>query len=638
MSKDGEILEYKQRFADLEAALVNVQENNGIWYRIFAESYWGMMVCDSITGQFLKINPCYAEMHGYSSEELINKTIYDVFAPECHKDLPEIIQRIHEQGHCAYKTVHIRKDGSRFPVHTDSYEFNFNGQCIRVVSVWDITESDLKEKELNLYRERLEELVKLRTEELERANELLRSEILNKEVAEKELAKANQEMINTLESISDGFFTLNRQWVITYANNALVKALERNGFDSNIIGTDFWETFKRGNKVIKDSCLNAMNNELPSQFETYAPLMGHWAEFSIYPTESGIAAFSRNIDERKKNEKIVKDEHHRLYSLFEGFPGLICVQEENYKIRFANRRFRAKFGPCEGQPCYEALAGLNNPCNDCLTPIVFRNSNSLWNEVIIGDRIYEVHVQPFNDADGSRLIFKILIDVTDRKDADRELARLERLNMVGEMAAGIAHEVRNPLTTVRGFLQLLESKDETMPYHEFFDLMIQELDRANLIITDFLSLAKEKSTDFTLVNITKIVKSLIPLLSADALNQDKEINLELEEVQDFLGNENELRQLILNLARNGLEAMQVGSTITIQTLNLQNCIILRVCDQGGGIDPMIFKKLGTPFLTTKEQGTGLGLAICQNIVARHNAVIDFESNPTGTTVTVKFAF
>ena len=111
--------------------------------------------------------------------------------------------------------------------------------------------------------------------------------------------------------------------------------------------------------------------------------------------------------------------------------------------------------------------------------------------------------------------------------------------------------------------------------------MIEELDRANFIITDFLSLAKEKSSEFKLMNITKIVRSLSPLLSADALNQDKEIGLELEEVTDIQGNENEIRQLLLNLARNGLDAMQGGKTLTIQTFELENNIILRVHDQGG---------------------------------------------------------
>lgn len=637
MSTDEEIIELKHKVAYLETALANVREEKASWERVFAESYWGMMFCDAMSSEFLRVNSCYAEMHGYSPQELLGKTIYDVFAPECHKEIPGIICRIHEQGHCAYKTVHIRKDGSRFPVHTDSYEVTINSRRIRFVSLWDITESELKDHELRQYRQSLEEMVKLSTEELQQTNEQLRSEIRQRNVAENELVKGNQVMINILESMSDGFFALNRQWVITYVNQAMVKALEANEINGNIVGTNFWETYTNGSKDIKDACLKAMNNGLKSQFETFAPLMGHWAECNIYPTENGIVAFSRNIDEQRQNKKAVEEEHHRLYAIFNGFPGLIYVQEENFKMRFANSRFKAKFGPCEGQFCFEVIARLTFPCQDCVTPTIIRTDTSLWKEVVIDNRNYELFAQPFRDVDGSKLVFKVLIDITERKNADRELARLERLNMVGEMAAGIAHEVRNPLTTVRGFLQLLSTKEINQHYHEYYELMIEELDRANLIITDFLNLAREKSANFTTINISNIVKSLVPLLSADALNQDKEVKLELEQIPDLQGNGDELRQLLLNLARNGLEAMQSGKTLTIQTLSSENNLILRVCDQGCGVDAEILRKIGTPFLTTKEQGTGLGLAICNSIAARHNAVISFESSPTGTTVTVKFA-
>lgn len=636
MSTNEVVSELEQRVACLEAALAEARDDNVNWDRIFTESYWGMMVCDAITDELLKVNISYAEMHGYSIAELIGKSIYDVFAPEYHKDLPEIIRMIHNHGHYTYNSVHIRKNGSCFPVHTDSYEVTVDARRLRVVFVWDITESELKENELRQYRESLEELVKSRTEELERTNEQLRSEVIQKEAVEKELAKANQEMINTLESISDGFVAVNHQGIITYANRAMVNALKKKGINSILVGFGFRETYELGNKKIFDACLKVMNDRKSTRFETFVELIGQWMELSIYPTESGISIFSRNIDERKKIEKAVEAEHHRLYSLFDSFPGLIYVQEDNQKIRFANGRFKAKFGAYEGKPCYEVIVGSTIPCSDCIFPIIINGSKSRWNEVVFDNRFYEVYAQPFTDADGSRLVFKVLLDITEWKNAERELARLERLNMVGEMAAGIAHEVRNPLTTVRGFLQLLTSKDNTKQHHEFYDLMIEELDRANFIISDFLSLAQDKTSDFELTNISEMVRSLSPLLAADALNQDKEIILELEQVLDILGNKNELRQLLLNITRNGLEAMPVGTTLTIQTLRVEDDIILRVCDQGEGIDPGVLERLGTPFLTTKDRGTGLGLAICQTIALRHHAVIRYESTPSGTTVSVKF--
>lgn len=636
MSTEEEISELKQKVIILEAALAEAREDNETWNRIFAENYWGMVVTDVLNARLLKVNPRFAEMLGYSTQELIGKSIYDVYSPEYHQKLPEIVRHIHESGHYAYKSVFRRKDGSFFPVHIDSYEVIIKEQRLRVVSIWDITESERKENELCLYRESLEELVKVRTNELVRINDQLRREITQKEAVENELAKANREMVNVLESISDGFIAVNRQWIITYVNKAMLEAREAKGLNTDFVGSNFWHIYMRGSKWINDACQKVMLDGKPRRLETYEPLKEQWSEISIYSTESGIALFSRNIDERKKIERAVEEEHRRLYSLFNGFPGLIYVQEENFKIRFANSSFQEKFGPWEGKTCYEVIARLKSPCHDCITSTVFGRSISLCKERFFENRIYEKYIQPFTDADGSRLIFKILIDITDRKNADRELARLDRLNMVGEMAAGIAHEVRNPLTTVHGFLQLLSAKDNTKKYREFYELMIEELNRANLIITDFLSLASNRTSDFESVNISGIVRSLSPLLSADALNREKEIFLELEEVPDIQGSVNELRQLLLNLARNGLEAMQSGRTLTIQTCKLDKYIILRVRDQGEGIDPMILAKLGTPFFTTKEHGTGLGLAICQSIALRHNAVINYESNPSGTTVTVKF--
>jgi len=631
-----EIMELKQKVAFLEATLADVREDNEIWEKIFLENSWGMVVADATSGTLLKVNPQYAKMHGYKPNDLIGKSMYDVLcAPGHQNDCWENGPKIHNDRY-EYNSVHVRKDGSYFPVRINNHEITVKGRRLRIVSTWDITENELKEKELSQYRESLEQLVKFRTDELEKTNERLRSEIMQKESVENELAKANQEMINTLESMGDCFEAVNSQWIITYANRAMVNALQANGLDGNIVGSDFWETHKLGSKTINDACLKVMNDGVPIRFETYALTMGQWVEVSIYPTESGISIFLRNIEERKKIEKAVEEEHHRLYSLFNSFPGLIYLQEENHRIRFANNSFQAKFGPCIDQPCFEVIAGLPFPCPDCMSSMVLRSLTAVWKEMVFDNRIYEVYSQPFIDADGSKLVFKVLIDITDRRRADRELARLERLNMIGEMAAGIAHEVRNPLTTVRGFLQLLQSKVETVDYHDFYQLMTDELDRANLILSDFLSLARDKSVDFKLINITEIVTSLTPLLTADAINQDKKIMLELEEVPDTHGNGNELRQLILNLARNGFEAMQAGAALTIRTYTFENDIILKVCDQGRGVDPDILEKLGTPFLTTKERGTGLGIAICQSIAVRHKASISFDSEHTGTTVTVKF--
>ncbi|ACV63760.1 signal transduction histidine kinase, nitrogen specific, NtrB [Desulfofarcimen acetoxidans DSM 771] len=246
-------------------------------------------------------------------------------------------------------------------------------------------------------------------------------------------------------------------------------------------------------------------------------------------------------------------------------------------------------------------------------------------------RWVEVHAYPYQD--GLSVYFH---DISERKRAEREIARLDRLDLVGEMAAGIAHEIRNPMTTVRGFLQLLGTKKECVKYQEYYSLMIDELDRANSIISEFLSLARNNTNDFKLQSLNCIINVLMPLITADAIKSDKNIIAQYGDIQDLLLNEQEIRQIVLNLTRNGLEAMPSGKILTIKTYMEGDEVVLSVQDQGKEIAPDILNKMGTPFFTTKNNGTGLGLATCYSIANRHNAAISVETGPAGTTFFIRF--
>lgn len=252
-----------------------------------------------------------------------------------------------------------------------------------------------------------------------------------------------------------------------------------------------------------------------------------------------------------------------------------------------------------------------------------------------------IHVQllsvPLHSADGQVVYYKTIItDITERKLIEREMSRLERLNIVGEMAASIAHEIRNPMTTVRGFLQISKGKNEYARQEEYFDIMINELDRANGIITEFLALAKNKDVYMSYKNLNTIIESLYPLLQADALAAEKNVCLELEDIPELMVDDKEIRQVILNLSCNGLQAMAPGGNLTIKTFIDNEAVVLAVQDQGTGIPSSVMERLGTPFLSTKENGTGLGLAVCYSIAARHKATIRVDTSPAGTTFFMLF--
>lgn len=228
-----------------------------------------------------------------------------------------------------------------------------------------------------------------------------------------------------------------------------------------------------------------------------------------------------------------------------------------------------------------------------------------------------------------------LVEIEKQK-MDNAMSRLDRLNLIGEMAASIGHEIRNPLTTVRGYLQHFSRKKDFADYGEDFEVMIQELDRANLIITEFLSLAKNKKVDLEPNDLNHTISKIYPLLQADAVGGGKSIILELGKIPTILMDENEIKQCILNLVRNGLEAIKNKGIVIIKTYMNDQSVILAIQDSGEGIHEDILGKLGTPFVTTKENGTGIGIPICYRIAERHNAQLDIETSTAGTTFSLTF--
>lgn len=258
----------------------------------------------------------------------------------------------------------------------------------------------------------------------------------------------------------------------------------------------------------------------------------------------------------------------------------------------------------------------------------FRTKNGVSREGVFSTQKIVLNDEP--------CVLMVTMDITDQVRNEKELLRLDRLNLIGQMAAGIGHEVRNPMTTVRGFLQMLGKKPKFADEKEYFDLMISELDRANTLITDFLSLARDTPVELEPFNLSQIVEDIFPLLQADAFNVGKNIEIEKHPTPDVNVNKNEIHQLILNLGHNGLDATQKGGCVTVKTFVDTEDVILAVKDEGGGIDPNILDKLGTPFVTTKAEGTGLGLATCYSIAERHNARIEVNTSSEGTTFSVRF--
>ncbi|MEF2966166.1 ATP-binding protein [Paenibacillus sp. M1] len=270
------------------------------------------------------------------------------------------------------------------------------------------------------------------------------------------------------------------------------------------------------------------------------------------------------------------------------------------------------------------------------------NKNEKTRELIqSGDQIYFTSTSPIKKSHTDETIGAVLIiqDITELETFRNEMNHVERLSLVGQMAAGITHEIRNPMAVVRGFLQLMREKSPSSLDH-YYRIVMEELDRANSIINDFLSLAQNRPVKMELCSLHEIVRELTPLLWADANLRGQSIEVKLDEnVPDLWLNQKEIKQLILNLGRNGMEAMDEKGLLVLETKVGTDGVELFVTDTGPGIPAAQRERLFEPFFTTKTQGTGLGLPLCLSIMERHGGKISVASEEgTGTTFTVFFPF
>jgi len=280
-----------------------------------------------------------------------------------------------------------------------------------------------------------------------------------------------------------------------------------------------------------------------------------------------------------------------------------------------------------GDACIKLLSQALNGKKNALVPYVNEDKILVLTTISLRSSINDENA-------GAALIAQ---DVTELRQLQSEVGRMERLSLVGQMAASITHEIRNPMAVIRGFVQLIQERS-SKNQDEYFQIVIDELDRANMIISDFLSLAQNRELAMELTSLHDVVNDLIPLLSADANLRGQSLEVSLcEDLPLIMMNDREIKQLFLNIARNGMEAMDNKGSLHISTSNSGNKIELRIADQGVGIPPEQMQHLFEPFFSTKTQGTGLGLPLCLSIAERHNGRIDVESKEgEGTAFIVTF--
>jgi two-component system, sporulation sensor kinase E len=233
----------------------------------------------------------------------------------------------------------------------------------------------------------------------------------------------------------------------------------------------------------------------------------------------------------------------------------------------------------------------------------------------------------------SNINFTVFKDVTEKIEMENRLKKSDTLNVVGELAAGIAHEIRNPMTALKGFIQLLQG-DMQENHAMYFQVILSELNRIDSIINEFLILAKPQVVKYSKVNVTTIMEETVELLTTHAVLYNVQFETCFDQFLPIIYCEpNQLKKVFVNMIKNAIEVMPSGGKIHIQIESKdEKNICISIQDEGTGIPVGKLKKLGEPFYTTKERGTGLGLMVSYKIIEEHKGVIKVESvEGVGTT-------
>jgi len=251
------------------------------------------------------------------------------------------------------------------------------------------------------------------------------------------------------------------------------------------------------------------------------------------------------------------------------------------------------------------------------------------------NKIFDTFKVPIFNKDGSRKALLVIgRDMTDLKETENLLRQSEKMSVVGELAAGIAHEIRNPLTTIKGFMQMHQEKVINIDDH--MDVLVDEIDRINSICNELLLVAKPSDVIFSNYHINTIVNEVTQLISTEASLQNTQINVIEREQFNAYCNDSQLKQVFINILKNALEAISTKGevTITIADKN-EDYFAVKVEDNGCGIEENRLKRIGEPFYSVKEKGIGLGMTVSYRIIETHKGSINITSEVNvGTSVEV----
>jgi PAS domain S-box-containing protein len=366
-----------------------------------------------------------------------------------------------------------------------------------------------------------------------------------------------------------------------------------------------------------------------------------------WSTGNGVVIILEDISRKKEMEDQVSDARKRLLAVFEGITDGIQVIDSEFRITTVNKSMTDLLARSIkiGEPCYRACAFDIKICVDCPAEETFRTGqpSSVTKKLLQTgnspggrDRFVEISTFPLLDRGGRVVqVVEYIKDVTEKVRLAERLEQSRRLAELGEMAARVAHEVRNPLNAITGaahYLSTEYTEDENL--QRFTKLIMRQATRVNQVASDLLYVSKPLHTQLTMVNVNSLLDQLLDSLREVLGDQDitvvREHRADLPAIQ---ADEMQIEQALQNILRNAVEAMSDGGKLTTMTTFTEDgtWAEIRIQDTGHGIPDQDRERVFQSFFTTKIKGTGLGLTIVQRVLKNHDGEIVLEQPEGGGT-------
>ena len=360
-----------------------------------------------------------------------------------------------------------------------------------------------------------------------------------------------------------------------------------------------------------------------------------------------ILAIDRDISDRKKMENQILQSKLDWENTFNTITDMITIHDKDFNIIRANTAAIKILGlptlENANVKCYEFLHGIKRPPDNCPSCECFETKKPASFEMFEPylDRLLEVRALPRIDNNQITGLIHVIRDITERKKVEEALQRAEQMKLVGEWAAGLAHEIKNPLAGIKVSVEVLLEDLNISPDDRSIVLRaVGEIKRIETLLKSLLHFAQPPKLQLTLVDMNVLLDQTLdfslkhPFLSSDSsieINVSKDFDKNIPEMQADLV---QLQQIFLNLLFNAIEAMPDGGKLNIRSIYDQNAgaIKIEISDTGKGIDQEIMNDIFKPFFTTKTKGSGLGLAITKRVVEEHGGTISVTSDPDKTTV------